>query len=288
MSNYYSIISASIRPEIGEKITIGLLILSGKESFLSISKAKISIAKELLDGDLYEGLKNEIKGIQQTYNQFKDKENLLDKSSFSIDKTYINYLSNYKNNVLNFSRLKKIEMTANQDFFHSLYVKFIDSKGIKLKNNNQSYLVENYSPLLKDNNSQLNSVEKFRKNYSSKLKKYYNVNLIVDNKILPDAISPIKFDLVGQNEVKVFAQSIDLERRKYNVEHDVNTFYQIKDLSPNSKKFIISKEPNKRFKLQHQIWGNLKSSEWLEYVDISEVERLKQYAEKHEVEPLLK
>jgi len=59
-----------------------------------------------------------------------------------------------------------------------------------------------------------------------------NVNITVDNTILKDAIIPLKFDLVGKNDYEVYAKSIDLERRKYNVEHDVNAFYPIKDLSP--------------------------------------------------------
>jgi len=271
MTTYYSIISAHIRPEIGEKISLGLLLVSGKNIFLSISKTKLSITKELLPDYMYHGVKNEIKGIQGTYNKFvKDNSLFQNEKPELLTESHINYLSNYKNNVVGFSTPQKMSIQVDKVVFNKLYTQFID---------NELFEIEI------DENSK--SIEKFRRDFVPQLSHYYNVNFTVDNTILEDAIIPLKFDLVGKNEVGVFAKSIDLERRKYNVEHDVNAFYPIKDLSPESKKFIISAEPQKRYASQHQIWKNLRNSKWLEYVDVSEAEKLQEYAKTHDVEPLV-
>ncbi len=272
MNTYYTIISANIRPEIGERISLGLLVVSEENIFLSISKTKLSIAKDLLPEHLYHGVKNEIIGIQETYNQFIQKDN---SSLFQNDfpkpftESYIRYLSNYKNNVVSFSTPQKISIEINNNIFEKLYLQFIDD--------------ELFSVKIEDDTK---SIEKFRQDFIPKLSNYYNLNYTVDNTILKGAIIPLKFDLVGKNEVEVFAKSIDLERRKYNVEHDINAFYPIKDLSRDSKKFIISTEPDKKYTSQHQIWKNLRSSDWLEYIDVSEAEKLQIYAEEHNVLPL--
>lgn len=277
MNTYYSIISAHIRPEIGEKISLGLFVMSSNNVFLSISKTKLSITKELLPDYMYHGVKNEIKGIQGTYNKFVKNNTFIEDSGvfFQNEKpklfteSYINYLSNYKNNLVSFSTPQKMSIEVNNKIFNKLYMQFVDDELFAI-----------------DTNEDAKSIEKFRRDFIPQLSTYYNVNIIVDNTILKDAIIPLKFDLVGKNDREVFAKSIDLERRKYNVEHDVNAFYPIKDLSPKSKKFIISAEPDKRYVSQYQVWKNLRNTSWLEYVDVSEVEKLREYAEINGIRPL--
>jgi len=279
MNTYYSIISAHIRPEIGEKISLGLFVMSGNNIFLSISKTKLSITKELLPDYMHYGIKNEIKGIQATYDKFIKNNIFIENNAvfFQSEKpklfteSYINYLSNYKNNVVSFSAPQKMSIEVDNKIFNKLYTQFVDDELFAI-----------------DINEDAKSIEKFRREFIPQLSSYYNVNITVDNTILKDAIIPLKFDLVGKNDYEVYAKSIDLERRKYNVEHDVNAFYPIKDLSPKSKKFIISAEPDKKYQIQHQIWKNLRDSNWLEYLDISEAEKLREYAQAHNVEPLIK
>ncbi len=274
MNNYYTIISANIRPAIKEKISLGLLVVSHEKIFLSISKTKLSIVKDLLPGHLYNGVKNEILSIQETYNKFVNgrKVSLFQNDlPESLTESYIRYLSSYKNNVVSFSDPQKISIKVENSIFNKLYMQFIDD---------EVFTVE-----INDNTK---SIEKFRREFIPKLSSYYNLNHVVDDRILKGAIIPLKFDLVGKNDIMVFTKSIDLERRKYNVEHDINAFYPIKDLSKNSKKFIVSAEPNKKYSNQHQIWKNLRNANWLEYIDVSEAEKLEIYAKEHDVEPLVK
>lgn len=273
MNTYYTIISAVIRPEINEKISLGLLAVSGNEAFLNLSKSKLSITRALLPQHIFNGLKDEIRDIQIAYRNFKEKakENVLFDNPYKglIEESYISYLSKYKNNVVIFSKPQKIDIQLTPNIVTSLYHKFVDEEHFTLEENHYE-----------------NSIEKYRKEYLPNLSSYYNTNRIIDRKTIPDVIIPMKFDLVGKNEIEVFAKSIDLERRTYNVEHDVNGFYPLKNLKEKAKKFFISKEPDKKYETQHQIWQTLRSANWLEYVDISEVERLEKYAKEHQVLPL--
>ncbi|MEM9921811.1 MAG: hypothetical protein AAF990_27150, partial [Bacteroidota bacterium] len=243
--------------------------------YLNISKTKLSVSKDLLPDHLYLGVKNEIKGIQDIYSKIhtEAKTNKLFHNLYDniIQESYISYLSNYKNNIISFSKPQRISLSVTQEVYNKLYEKYID--------------IDPFSIEVEEN---VKSIERFRKEYIPTLDRYYNINYTVGKEILPGAILPLKFDLVGKNEVEVFAKSIDLERRRYNVEHDINSFYPIKDLSPLSTKFIVTKEPDKRFMTQHNIWKNLRDTSWLEYIDISEVERLEDYAKSHQVEPISK
>ncbi len=273
MKNYFTIISAIIRPEINENISLGLLIVTSERVFLGISKNKLSIVKDLLPTHLYQGIKNEIRGIQELCNkeQQESKIALFSKVELpELQANYISYLNNYKNNIISFSAPQSISSEINHKIFNILFEKFIDDK---------IYATE------KEGN---NSIETFRREFIPTLKHFFNTNITIGSDIFLGAISPLKFDLAGKNEIPVFVKSIDLERRKYNVEHDINFLYPLKNLSPESKKFIVTKEPHQNFGVQHEIWQNLKNSDWLEYIDISEVDKLREYAELHHVVPLFK
>ena len=108
MNTYYTIISAVIRPEINEKISLGLLAVSDNEAFLHLSKSKLSITRALLPQHIFNGLKDEIRDIQIAYRNFKEKakENVLFENPYKglIEESYISYLSKYKNNVVIFSK----------------------------------------------------------------------------------------------------------------------------------------------------------------------------------------
>lgn len=275
MNTFYSIISVMIRPEIEEKISLGMLMISENGIYLNISKTKLSVCKDLLPELHYLGVKNEITSIRNYYTHIRkeaETNDLFSTDLYEVTKeSYLRYLSNYKTNLVVFSKPIKLSLQVTKEIFDTLYEKYVDE---------ELYAVE------VDENEK--SIEKFRREFIPKLQPYYNTNLAVGSDMIPGVLAPIKFDLVGRNEIPVFAKSIDLERRTYNVEHDVNALYPIKDLSTNAKTFIISKEPDKKLQFQHSVWNNLRTSPWFEYIDISEADRLEVYAKEHNVEPIQK
>jgi hypothetical protein len=61
---------------------------------------------------------------------------------------------------------------------------------------------------------------------------------------------------------------------------------QLSKAVPNAKQFIIGYEPRRELKENHQIWNHIRQYPDFEYVDISEAEKIVEYAQVHEVTPL--
>ena len=63
MKSHYSILSAVVRPEIQEKISIGLLLYLPMRCTFSFQKIKLSAVRTLLDASLYKFLNETIRQI---------------------------------------------------------------------------------------------------------------------------------------------------------------------------------------------------------------------------------
>jgi len=284
MATYYSILSVLIRPEIQEKISVGLLLFDKKKIFFNYSKNKLHAAKSLLQEDAYKLLKDSIRNIEnKAINEndllgsrnskqlvFND-EMLL--NSFSPD--YISYLSRYNNNILSFTTPKKIDLSAEDKIFKKLFSKFIDV----------NEKIDSGIPKPK-------SIEIFKQQNKPRLVKHFNVDKEVSSTEIPNLIMPVKVDFLGRNEIPVYVQTIDLDRRLYDIENDVAVLLSLNSAFNQNKEkakgFVIAQEPAPNDKKQHGIWNELRKSPLFEYVDISEGEKVIEYAQKHNVFPLIK
>ncbi len=276
MTTQYSILSVLIRPEIQEKITIGFLLINGNEVFFDYSKHKLGVAKNLLSANAYNSLKDAIHNINATANNYKHNTTSDTPSkinSFSV--TYIEYLSRYNNNILSFTALKSIEVSANLEVFTKLFHKFIDNTIAPVK---KTFVSE---------------IQKFKKEKKVELSKHFNI----DKKITPNEIEglivPVSVTLIGQNEVPAFVQTLDLER---------STSYLIKDISEilflqkafvsthlQSVAMAITNEPNKnKYPEQHDIWEQLRNTKDILHYDISDADAVIEYAVEHNVHPFIK
>lgn len=96
----------------------------------------------------------------------------------------------------------------------------------------------------------------------------------------------------GQGE-DVYAQTVDMEAGVHTVSSHINAFVQLKTTYAENKiflkDFIIAEEPERQnFPKQHDIWKQLRDSNILNYLDLSESEKLISYAKEHGVIPLSK
>ena len=62
---------------------------------------------------------------------------------------------------------------------------------------------------------------------------------------------------------------------------------QIKRALPNAKQFVVGFEPDKHLEINHRIWNNVRQTSEFEYVDVSEAEKITEYAVIHGVIPLI-
>lgn len=284
MVTQYSILSVLIRPEIQEKISIGLLLFDTDEVYFSFSKNKLQISRELLSGSSYKILKEILENIerkvetdnlkQSDKKKFKIYKNRVSDNTFST--SYISYLSKYSNNVISFTNPKEIYLEINNQNFSSLFRKYVDD------------IIEfaEVTPRLKP-------VEYIKNQFGEKIKEHYDFNKEVTHEQVQNLIAPVRIDFTGRNEIDVYAQTVDMEAGASSVANHINAFVQLKTTYQKNnipiQDFFIAKEPAKElFPKQHDMWNQLRNSDILNYLDLSESEAIITYAEQHGVVPVTK
>ncbi|NJL76551.1 MAG: hypothetical protein HC892_17570 [Saprospiraceae bacterium] len=132
MDTFYSILSAVIRPEIQEKITIGLALLDQQQVVVGFSKPKINVLRELVSNEVYQTLKMNIQGIQQASvggTKVKRVNDYLMWGATSehpiFSQQYLKYLSDYRQNILAFSAPAVVDIPVNQANFNRLFELFV-------------------------------------------------------------------------------------------------------------------------------------------------------------------
>lgn len=282
MATQYCILSAIIRPEIQEKISIGLLFFNDEDVYFSYSKNKLNAAKNLLTKSSFKLLKDILENIECKIED--DNNNYFIRGGFKIfknktfDKTfslsYITYLSRYSNNSIGFSEPKEIGISINSASFKELYRKFIDDFTDK--------------PIIQERAKLIDSI---KEKYREKIYNHFDINKEVTHEIVKNLITPVRVDFTGRNEIDVYVQTVDMELSASSVANHINSFVQLKSTYITNKirvkDFIITKEPDKiTYPKQHDIWAQLKQSKFLHNLDFSESEEIIEYAEKHGVVPL--
>lgn len=132
MRSHFSILFATIRPDIEEKISVGLILVDSNSVFFRYSENKLTIVKELLTLPAFEYLNEILHQISKEANGEKEKlkgvktESRPISQSFSLG--YLDYLSRYSNNLLTFSSPKIIDLQTDEQLFERLFKKYIDEK----------------------------------------------------------------------------------------------------------------------------------------------------------------
>lgn len=276
MKSYFSIIYATIRADIQEKIAIGLILVGENSIYYKASDRKLHLIKEFISDEAYLFIKHTSSSINKKISSIKSEVSLFNVENIEnlpFEQKYIDYLSVYSNNVVSYSKPNVIELPCSEELFNSIYCKYIDSIPI------QTHEQTDFQKVLND--------------FYPKVSKFYNSKIEVDSSILSGIIYPIKIDLLGVNEIPVFAQAISFDKPKtYNIEKHISDVFMLKNSfniqNKKSKSFIISAEPDKnRFAKQHQLWINMRESNIAEVIDIAEVEKIEVYAKEHGVKPYL-
>jgi hypothetical protein len=125
------------------------------------------------------------------------------------------------------------------------------------------------------------------------LSQHFNIDEEITFREVPNLIVPVTVSLIGQNEVATFVQSLNLEKRTDKLSNDISEILFLQKAFSTSQKesvsIAITQEPDKRsFSKQHEIWQQLRNTKDIINYDISEAQRVIEYAEKHDVRPFLK
>jgi len=275
MKTFYSILSVNIRPEINERLSLGLLMICGDKVLFRYSVSKLTVIQKLIGKDVFKATQNYLKLVETSAASnkaiFSNKSALPFKIESKYDRLfsdqYIEYLSRYNNNLISFSKPNFIDLEASEQIFRLLFDKFI---GVEKIADQATY----------------RRIDRFKKQYYPNVKSFFNIEQEISPAQYSGLLTPVKIDLLGKNDIEVFAQSIDFEKKIFSIECNIGSLLQIYRALPNAKQFVIGYEPDKIMDINHRIWDNVRRSSEFEYVDISEAEKITEYAISHSVTPL--
>ena len=277
MKTFYSIISLNTRPEINERLSVGMIMIFHERIYFHYSKQKLSIIQNLVGKETYKAALDYLKLIEtavaaqkvQIQSSTALNENVESKYDRLFSKQYLEYLGRYNNNLISFGTINFIDLEATEQIFQTLFIKLIDKSAFL------------------NIDDKVRAIDVFKKEYYPKVKPYFNIEQEIDSTNYSSLITPVKVDLMGKNEIEVFAQSIDFEKKIQSIEFNIGNILQLHRAFPQSKQFILGYEPNKQNEINHRTWINIRRVSDFQYVDISEAGIIEEYAISHSVTPLL-
>jgi hypothetical protein len=273
MKSHYSILSVAVRPEIDEKLTIGLLAVSGNEVFFEYSKNKLATVRTLIDHPLYKYLQDVIRQIDKAVDEETAKKGTIiadEGIDIQFSESYLSYMSRYSNNLLLFSSPVQIDLSINRPLFDTLFKKYVDAVGISEK--------------------KAKPLEQVKEEFYPQVKSYYNTDIKITPQQVEGLPMAINIDVIGKNEIDTFAQIVDFDRPFYHVGKDVGDLISLMGAfeKGDAYSFLVGDEPDKqKYGQSHDTWNTLRKWNKLEYVPLKEIDRLQEYAVQHGVRPCL-
>lgn len=280
MKTIYSILYLSLNPTLNEKVSIGLLMTNGIETVFSYSSEKLNATNKLIDKGAFSLAKSYLMALEKDINKVQKNQILFQRNEQNADWVnvdYITYLSQYANNLITFSQPKTIDIEFNRENYNLLFEKYV-------------------FPISKTQEEKSKPITTIYKKVSEvlypKIKERVNLDIKLKPEQLDNLYTSIEINVFGKNERPMSAQMLDFEKMIHYLENDISRYVSFtKAVNLTEKKegtyFIIGKEPSKKQTENHVLWNQIRSSKFLEYVDVSEVEKIEEYVEKHEVTPFM-
>ncbi|MCP4051633.1 hypothetical protein [Mesoflavibacter sp. CH_XMU1422-2] len=278
MKTIYSILYVNLNTTLNERVSIGVLVSDGSKNYFKFSSDKLSAFKGILNNERYGLVKSYLKSIDKEIvsDNIVDSDKLFIKRDFKsdwINESYLVYLSRYSNNIIQFSEPKTIDVDLNDNTFKRIFEKYI----FKFSED------ANVQP-------EFNVHSIVKKQLFPKIQKRVNIEKTLTSDDFENLFAPIDIDFIGVNGIPVAGQTIDFEKSHYYLENDVTRFVSLTkaiELEGDSrgKYFVLGREPQKRVNKNHLLWEHIRDTEFLEFVDISEVGIIEDYIQKNNVRP---
>jgi len=277
MKTFFSIIYLPLNTDFQEKISIGLVMSNSEQTFFKVSYPKLQILKNLITPHKYGILKNYfiniINEIDPKLEEFKlDLKN--SNANNWIYESYFHYLNRYSNNLVIYSEPRSIDLDSSEGTFKTIFEKFV-------------YDFDEELNIVKAEDI----ISKVKTRLYSKIEDRVNINVTVNSINFRELLTPVDVNFIGKNGIIVSGQTIDFDKRLYNLENDLTryiSFTKAVDYSEKNKGkyFLVGQEPNKKeHPNNYKTWKHVKESHLVEYIDLSETEKIQEYIISKDVTP---
>ncbi|MES2487384.1 MAG: hypothetical protein V4581_15740 [Bacteroidota bacterium] len=276
MKTFFSIIYIPLNAALDEKVSIGLIMFDNENDFFRISEPKLNAVKSLIPAQNFNVLKTYFKSLDREINKDLEtgimKFDAASKKTEWIKESYMAYLNRYANNLVSFSEVKTIELPLITENFKKLFEKYIFRFEEHIEDIQTSF------------------EEKVERKLFPKIEHKVNLHTTITPIDFKELITPVTVDFIGKNGIIVAGQTMDFSKRLYNLENDLNkyiTFTKAADFEDKKEGhyFIIGEEPSKQQIKNHQAWKYVKDNNLVDYVDFSEIDKIKEYIDDKGVTP---
>lgn len=277
MKTFFSIIYLPFKPDLQEKISVGLIMSNNQQTLFKVSDKKLQLVKNLISNHKYNLIKTYFNNIIAEVKP-KPNDNKLDIDFKSkndwLNESYFSYLNRYSNNLVIYSEPRKIELDVTADNFKNIFEKLIFDFDDEIE--------------LAKEESILTVV---RTKLYAKIEDRVNLNVTLKSSDFKELLTPVDVNFIGKNGIVVAGQTIDFAKRLYNLEHDLTSYISLTkavDYSTHDKGkyFLVGQEPNrKEHPKNHRTWRHVKDSHLVEYVDLKETEKIQEYILSNQVIP---
>ncbi|MCB9163138.1 MAG: hypothetical protein H6592_01685 [Flavobacteriales bacterium] len=279
MNSFYSILYAGINPASGDKLAVGLFLRGDQRPRFAWSKRRVSIVRDLMGGDAYRLLAQNLKALQRKAEEPNaDPSDLFNgdvaaKSAYQLNEPYFQYLSRYSNNLLTFGPVTPITMEATEQKFGDLFRLLVDD-----------LTMATVGTLRKD-------IDETKTQLKERIGARVSWNVELTQLEIPGLLVPtIQLDFIGRNKKNVIGEVVDFEKPDYYLKADINKVdivtHALNEKGTLGKAYVVGDEPEEKdHPQQHLAWLALKASKRIELVPSSEIQRVEQHLEEENVQP---
>ncbi|MGF1555035.1 DUF3037 domain-containing protein [Paucihalobacter sp.] len=262
MKSFYSILKLSPNVATADSVAIGMLLFDGEKFRYYFSDKKKRLANHLMDDKAINinFIVNQIIEKCNAINQDQKELKFFYKFEQLSDSSYFNYLSDYSNGLLQFSKPNKLFNAVNDVAFEKL-VNFLFQE-----------------PTLKSHLPHDHDFEVFQAIIEQKLIKKVHKKVHTHFKFKPEAFPSIYFnyemDCIGLNGSLIGAKSLSFDKSLSVIDKDISHYFTLissltnkynKSLKDNDF-YLIAEEPKNIDSKEHKLWESVRYNELISVI----------------------
>lgn len=271
MKSFYSILKLSPNIATEDSVAIGVLLFDGEKFRCFFSDKKKKLANKLLDDKSVNVnfIVNQIIDKCNTVNSDNEKLKLFYKFDKISEISYFNYLSNYSNGLIQFSKPKPLYEEMNDMAFEKL-INFLFNEPL------HKYLEIDDSIHLQ------RSMALIERNLINKVDKKIHTHYKFKPEMFPSIYFSYEMDCIGLNGSLIGAKSLPFNKSAQSLDKDISHYFAlISSLSSKFNKslkdnnfYLISEEPEKIGSKEHKLWESVRYNELIDVIHPEESNKI--------------
>jgi len=266
MKSFYTILKLSPNIATEDSVAIGVLLFDGTKFRTYFSDRKKRMAYSLLN-DKNVNLNfiiNQIIEKVTSINDDKDKVKLFYKFDKLSDVSYFNYISNYSNGIIQFSK-PKILFEELDDVGFKRLINFLFKEEVSVN------IIKKEDAFIKTRNV---IERKLIKKVNDRVHTHYKFN----QNVFPAIYFPFDMDCIGLNGSLIGAKSLSFDKSLQVIDKDISHYFALissltskynQKLKDNNF-YLITEEPKTIGSKEHKLWESIRYNELIEVINPEE------------------